>query len=604
MRTRLALVSAAVVGIALIAAFTGPASANHNRGFKTAQDEMLDLAPGAPAGSSVEALLTVGETIPRLGYRFESIPDGIALRKRHRGNAELFVNHETSTVPFPFAFPGALTESNQNDFENAQVSRLTLDRRSASVLRGRLAITSAENFQRFCSNFLATWREGFSRPILFTNEEATDWVNREGKAWPATEGAAEARQGGVVVAYDVRRETREPIWGMGRFNHENTVAIPGYRVLVMLSTDDTFVSNPPQSQLYAYIAKDTGSVLHDRGDLYAFVANGASDYYDFPINDPAKSVSGRFVRVPDFADDPTKSIAHGRKADGSDVVAADFGYPAPPADDPPSWQRSIFPPRHGVDGPQWVLETWGDRNGVFQFVRLEDLAYDKRRGMRNVVYIADTGRGATGAGGNDFTSSNGRIWKLVLNRKDPTKVESLSVLVEGDDAPVKTLSEIHQPDNVETTKDGSLLIQEDPGSSQQFPVGSTDPNTTTARIWRLDLKNAQAPGANPSVVAHVDQSLDENTDPARGAVDEDAAPAGSLGAWESSGIVDASSVFGRGSFLVTVQAHTYWVDRQPGDDNFPPAGADFFYKREGGQLLLMRLAARQEGGDDKQDEDD
>jgi Bacterial protein of unknown function (DUF839) len=603
MKTRLGLLFGLVLVTAAMAAFGGPAGATHNRGFNTAQEEMLALGPGAPPGSSVDALISVGETLSP-AYRFEAIPDGISLRRRGGRKVDVFVNHETSTVPFPFTFPGAPTESNQNDFDNAQLSHLTLDRRSAGVLSGRMAINSAEGFQRFCSNYLATWKEGFSRPILFTNEEAIDWVNREGKSWPATEGAPEARQAGVVVAHDVRRDTHEPIWGMGRFNHENNVAIPGYRVRVLLSTDDSFVSNPPQSQLYAYIAKNTKSVLNDEGDLYAFVAEGASDYYDFPIADSSKSVTGRFVRVPDFADDPAKSIAHGRKANGEDVVAADFGFPAPPADDPASWQRSIFPPRHGVDGPQWVLETWGDRSGVFQFVRLEDIAYDKRPGMRNVIYIADTGRGATSPGGNEFTSSNGRIWRLVLDKKDPTKVQSLSVLVEGDDAPVKTLGEIHQPDNLETAKDGGLFVTEDPGSSQQFaPPDFGLPNATTARIWRLDLDAPQAPDVNPVVVAKVDQSLDENTDPGRGAVDEDAAGIGSLGAWESSGIVDASSAFGPGAFLVAVQAHSYWVEKLLGDDNFPPAGADFWYKREGGQLLLLRLGSTEDEGDEH-DEDD
>jgi secreted PhoX family phosphatase len=139
-----------------------------------------------------------------------------------------------------------------------------------------------ENFQRFCSNYLATGIEGFDRSILFTGEEAIDWVNREGKAWPATIGADEARQAGVVVALDVRTGKRTPIWGMGRYNHENSVAIPGYDDLVVLSTDDTFVSNPVQSQLYTYIvgasdrAKDkdgSRALLKDQGDLWAFVSD-------------------------------------------------------------------------------------------------------------------------------------------------------------------------------------------------------------------------------------------------------------------------------------------------------------------------------------------
>ena len=64
------------------------------------------------------------------------------------------------------------------------------------------------------------------------------------------------------------------------------------------------------------------------------------------------------------------------------------------------------------------------------------------------------------------------------------------------------------------------------------------------------------------------------------------------GAWESSGIVDASAAFGRGAFLIDVQAHTLWIEKAPGDDNFGPNGGppdgqpDFTYKREGGQLAL------------------
>jgi hypothetical protein len=540
-----------------------PAAARDNdAGFKTSQPSMLTLASGEPP----TPIITVGETLPG-GYRFEAIPDGISLRARGQGRVDVYVNHETSTVPFPFT-PAAPTEANsQNDFDNSQVSHLILNRLSAGVLRGSFAITSAENFQRFCSNYLATEKEGFARPILFTNEEAIDWVNRTGKAWPATIGADEARQSGAVVAYDTRKGKSKTIWGMGRHNHENDVAVPGYDKPVVLSSDDSFVSNPAQSQAYVYIADDTNALLKDRGDLWAFVSDtpGFDDYYEFAPGSTAE-IEGHFVQVP-------KDIATGRNPDGTDLMAADKGFPAPPNDG--TWQRD--PNGIGIDGPQWVLEHWGDQNGVFQFVRLEDIAYDKRPGMGNVVYIADTGRGATSAGGNAFTSSNGRVWKMVLDPDDPTKVTSLSILIEGDDNPVKTLGEIHQPDNLETTQN-SLLVTEDPGSSQQFPADSTDPNATTARIWRYDLASGTT-----AVVASVDQSADE------GPTDVDSAGAGNLGAWESSGIVDASSVFGPGALLVDVQAHTLWVEKAPGDDNVEPADPDFTFKREGGQLLLIRI---------------
>jgi hypothetical protein len=441
-----------------------------------------------------------------------------------------------------------------------------------------MAIESSQGFQRFCSNYLATSREGFDRPILLTNEEGIDWVNRSGKAWPATVGAASARQIGAVVAYDTQRNKVATIWGMGRHNHENAVAIPGYDDLVVLSGDDTFVSNPAQSQVYSYIADDTDALMADEGELWAFKSDNpaVNDYYDFPVG-TAMSVSGSFVKV-------DRDVATGRKADGSDLMASDKNYPAPPDDG--TWQRNPFtpPPLKGIDGPQWVLEHWSDTNNVFQFVRIEDMAYDKRPGMGNVVYLVDSGRGLAPATGQTEappgSSTNGRVWKMVLDPNDPTKVLSLSILIEGDDRQVRDPSRIHQPDNIESTP-RSLLITEDPGSSQQFPFGSTDPRATTARLMRYDL----ASGAL-SVAASVDQTADE------GPTDVDGTPGvvakGNLGAWESSGIVDASAAFGPGAYLITVQAHTLWVEKAPGDDNFPPEGIDFTYKREGGQLLLIR----------------
>lgn len=73
------------------------------------------------------------------------------------------------------------------------------------------------------------------------------------------------------------------------------------------------------------------------------------------------------------------------------------------------------------------------------------------------------------------------------------------------------------------------------------------------------------------------------------AVDQSADPEADLGEWESSGIVDASALFGPGTFLVDVQAHTVFVETAPGPDLVPPEGPDWLYKREGGQLLLITI---------------
>jgi hypothetical protein len=166
---------------------------------------------------------------------------------------------------------------------------------------------------------------------------------------------------------------------------------------------------------------------------------------------------------------------------------------------------------------------------------------------------------------------------MVLDPSDPTKVTSMSVFVEGDDNPVQTLGEIHQPDNIETTQNG-LLLTEDPGSSQQFPANSTAGNATTARLWHVPFAGA------PQVVAKIDQSADGQT-----GRDVDGRPNGNLGAWETTGIVDASKAFGAGAFLINVQAHTLWVEKAPGEVGLIAGQPDFTFKREGGQLALIRI---------------
>jgi hypothetical protein len=539
-------------------------------------------------GVEITPILTVGDVLPS-GFRFEAIPDGISVRTRGQGRVDVYVNHETSKAPFPFVTAGPTAANSENDFDNAQVSKLTLNRQTGAVLNGSFAIPSGAGFQRFCSNYLATAKEGFSRDILFTNEEAIDYVFRQEDSWPPPIGDPNEKQSGLVVALDVRSGRFFPIHGMGRHNHENSVAIPGFEDLVLLSGDDTFTSGPltdptappttpptrlgeAQSQLYSYIAPDTDSLLDDEGDLWAFVSDtpGFDDYYDFTPGS-VTSIAGHFETVP-------KDIATGLDTDGSELKAADVGFPLPPTDG--SWQRDIRTTvPTGLDGPQWALEYWSQTNDVFNFVRVEDVAYDKRPGMGNVVYVIDSGRGTAGTPGAGV-STNGRVWKMVLDPDDPTQVTSMTVFVEGDDSAVKTPTEIHQPDNIETTATG-LLITEDPGSSQQFPFGSTDPAATTARLWYVPYSGGPA-----QVVVKVNQSADS------GPTDVDGRATGNLGAWESSGIVDASAAFGPGAFLVDVQAHTLWVDRAPGFDTFIDAetvNPDFTFKREGGQLLLLRI---------------
>lgn len=606
-RALLAVSAALLIGGALP---LGAGAVTPQSGFKTKQAPMLVPGSDAPLGVEIKALMTVGDTIG--GYRFESIPDGVAYWQSGKNEATVLVNHETSTVPFPYGFGAPPTTSNAaNDFDNSQLSELVI-RNGGQILSAEMVIGSDAGYQRFCSNFLAT-SDGFEdMNLLFTNEEGIDWIyedpitlNGRTVSWnneTSLEGADGARQIGAVVAYNPATGDHKPIWGMGRHNHENTVLIPGYGYPVLLSGDDAFNQNAAQSQLYSYIAEggDAEDVWNDEGTLFAFVADDPSynDYYDFGVGSTAE-VSGKFIAVP-------KEIATGKAGptfDGPDLLASEVSvenggpFDPPPAgvfppssSNPPRWQlRPGATSGPGVDGPQWILEHWGDGEGVFQFLRIEDIAYDKRPGMSNVVYLADSGRAsATAAPGAPFPSTNGRVWKMVLNPDDPTDVLSLSILIEGEDAVLKTHGEIHQPDNLETTVNG-LYITEDPSSGNAFTLAqqsSDAARATTARVWQYRFSGPTSTNGSLAQVLKVNQLADEGpTD-----VDE-STTAGRWGDWEASGIIDVSSVFGPGKFLVTVQAHTLFIeiDNDDAPDNLGPAGSDWQYKREGGQLLLVTI---------------
>ena len=156
----------------------------------------------------------------------------------------------------------------------------------------------------------------------------------------------------------------------------------------MLSGDDTFQTDPPlaSSQLYMYTAADSDELWDDAGTLHAFVADGTpptadSEYFDLQ---PGDTIEGHFLPVPE-------NIAKGKAADGHELTRlVDFPNYAAPAGGP------SLP----ADGPQWVLDQWGNvnpapntpdvgdvpgnDNDVFDFIRIEDIAYDKNDPQRRL----------------------------------------------------------------------------------------------------------------------------------------------------------------------------------------------------------------------------
>jgi hypothetical protein len=477
--------------------------ANGEFPFLTPQDPFITLDPGVPGGSSVTAIISSGETVN--GFTFQGLPDGIGLAPGPSGDTvDVFVVHEETTVPF---FGTA-------DFQDASISKLTLDTNSAAVLAASVPLGPENGYLRFCSASMAGPAQGFSRYTFFTGEESNDIVDvPAGAPYGPDPALTPQRQAGYAVILDAESGDFTQVAGMGRLNHENTIAVPGgWNQFALLTTDDTF--SGPSAQLYLYLANQESHVWQDKGSLWAFrvtrtdsgpvdptdAFNDANDYLDLQ---PGDDWQGEFIRVP-------KEIARGETG----------------------------------EAPQQALEDWSNDNNVFQFIRLEDLAYDKNN--PRVVYVADTGRSRVvpdpetgrmqrGPGGTVGQADNGSIFKFVFNEKNPRKVDSFSVLAQGDASDGDLYTPFVNPDNMDTSLN-SLMVQEDHND---------------AKIWRYDLASGTW-----SVVATVND------------------PDG-----ESSGIVDASEWFGEGSWILDVQGHGVNVDEEIVDG--------VRLKLESGQLLLM-----------------
>jgi hypothetical protein len=463
----------------------------------------------AAAGGQIVPLINSGDVVD--GVTFEGIPDGIGVVPG-TGSVDLYVTHEQSHVPFQgFA-----------DYQDSSVSRVTVDVAHRQVTGLDVALSPDLGFIRFCSAFMAGPDQGFADYTFLVNEESNDIIDVvPGAPYGADPAIAPYRQAGYAAALNTSTGSVTPLSRMGRHNHENTVVVPGgWKETVSLSGDDTFTA--PSSQLYLHTATDPDAMLRDKGQLWAFQVTatdeGKVDPYD-PFNDANDFLEislgddwqGRFIHVP-------TDIARGL----TDVA------------------------------PQTALENWSNANNVFQFVRIEDMAYDPTSPRR--LYFADTGttrlaesvttgrleRLATGG-----VTSRGRIFEMTLNPRDPRLVDSFRVLAEAGDLPEGGMD---NPDNLDVNA-RSIMVQED---------------ASNARVWRYD----RTAGTWAWVATA--------TQPAA----------------ETSGIIDVSRWFGAGWWALDVQSH---VNQSEGIETLtyttPISGAQLTYRerREDGQLLLMQI---------------
>jgi hypothetical protein len=175
-----------------------------------------------------------------------------------------------------------------------------------------------------------------------------------------------------------------------------------------------------------------------------------------------------------------------------------------------------------------------------QFGRVEDIDYRKGTGGGREVYFNVTGQNNTGANADYSRTKYGRVYRLVLDRQDPTK-GTLEVMLDGDDnaGPAR---EFQNPDNILVTRNYAYIAED--------PNGYGD-ETHDARVYQYDLRTRAL-----TVVAELDHRRGE------GKYNNVPGAQSALGSWEFGAMLDLEEEAGiRGGFLLAIQPHTWTGDR-------------------------------------------
>lgn len=199
------------------------------------------------------------------------------------------------------------------------------------------------------------------------------------------------------------------------------------------------------------------------------------------------------------------------------------------------------------------LEAAADAVNAFGFVRTEDGTWSKT--SRKDYFFCTTGSLYTAPGAAAPANKLGRIYHLELNPGNPLKDAKLTVLVNADQVIAAGGDTAVSPDNMDVNGD-YLMVNED-GTAESRPVMAA--KSRDGSVWRFPLSDIRATTG---------QRVAQLNPPGRDGI------AVGPGIWETSGIIDASKLFGRDTWIMDVQAH-------------PPTTAPAPNTVEDGQLVIM-----------------
>ncbi len=538
------------------------------------------MADGLNGYSVSSPLLTIGETISGTtgalnplsagDYTPVGVLDGLGAYELDDDTVRVISNHELLQFRGN-AFPVNDGQGGSFTMTGARLSYFDIDKESRQIVDAGLAINKIYDaygnvatdtsflldgfggLSRFCSSSLFEAGEyGLVDTVYFTGEE---------------DGSNFNPVGGAQWALDVETGNfwQIPFAGRGAWENVTLVDTGSPFTIGMVLADDSSPFDADgdgeneAAPLYLYVGyKIPGGNFLERnglaiGLLYVWRANNG-DRSPLEFNSNGRR-NGRWIRVQNF---PRPGLASVDGSTGYD----EFGFPT---------QRNLW--------------TQAEAVGAFGFSRPEDLATNPNRD--NEVVLASTGVDtyAVDPASGDGADTFGTLYRIRVRFSGFFSFfprGSVRILYDGD---ADANRRLRSPDNLDWADDGYIYVQEDKAETDTLATmeplfGPGAVNQNEAGIVRVNPNNGSL-----LRVANIDRSvvLDGSITTPSNAVDVDL---GIAGAWESSGILDVSSLFGEDDgtlFLFNIQAHG--IEDQ---DQFNPSSrivdGDLV---EGGQLLFL-----------------
>ena len=244
MRRRMAFACAVLAMATVISGMSAQAA---NGGFKTSRPSMLTKMMD---GVTITPILSVGDVFGDSGFRFEAIPDGISLTDPRQGSRRPLrePRDEQGAVPVRLRARHPAGPHGSQRGERLRQLPGEPDRPESATLQARWTAPSSSQAAAASSGSARTIsppaRRGSTATSCSRTRSHRTTCSGRRNSWPPPLSNEGAEENGVVLALDIKSKQYHVIYGMGRHNHENDVAIPGFDDLVVLSGDDTFTSGP------------------------------------------------------------------------------------------------------------------------------------------------------------------------------------------------------------------------------------------------------------------------------------------------------------------------------------------------------------------------